>query len=230
MQNNRIEKREIDEKIKNLQNIYLHFAEKMKEEGIPLFDDGRVDMDLFQESFKDKNAVLKDKETVNIKITSFEDSSNFGDIAELFVTIIFNKYAKENLLIFRSSIYDDIVNNVDIVIIDKRTLQPLCAIDVASSIVSGSFKNKQSVVRKKKGVTTIKYGITHSEGKVKLETLEKVPLFVLGFPLEEKMDLINSIDAENFKKDEFDLFKFFTMFINLQCQEHNFPLLFDDVT
>jgi len=230
MQNNCIEKTEIDEKIKNLENIYLHFAEKMKKEGVPLADDGRVDMDLFLESFKEKNAVLKDKEAVNTKMASFEDSSNFGDIAELFVTIIFNKYAKENLLIFRSSIYDDIVNNVDIVIIDKRTLQPLCAIDVASSIVSGSFKNKQSVVRKKKGVTTIKYGITHSEGKVKLETLEKVPLFVLGFPLEEKMDLIDSIDAETFKKDEFDLFKFFTMFINLQCQEHNFPLLFDDVT
>jgi hypothetical protein len=228
MKNNNLEKEAINEKINIFQNIYLSYAEKLKEKGAPLDEKGRVDMNLFQSVFGE-NIVLKDKVNIENKSKLFEDSSDFGELAELLVAIVFNKCVEDNLLVFRGSIYDDINNNVDIIIIDKRTMQPLGAIDVTSSLLSDVFKKKQKAVNNKnqRGGTTIKYGITHTQDSVQLSSLENVPLFILGVLVEEAIKKINISNSDKPTDDEKNLFNYFKIIINKQCEENKIMKIFN---
>jgi len=200
----------------------------MAEEGVPLTDDGRVDMDLFSSAFGE-DIIQQDKKALK-QITSLPDyvENNVGELAELLIPILFNEFIGDKFLIFRTSVFDDIFNGADTIIVDKETGKIVCAVDEASSIHSSSFLAKKHKIEEKnnKGGVDLKYGITYNKGEIKLIKLQKIPLFVLGFPLNEVADMISKINFDKPSEIEKALFNFFVALINEQSKQNksNFKL------
>jgi hypothetical protein len=228
-----IEKRtgKIESQIEKLSLAYKKYVEKMKAEGLPLDEKGRIDEALFASQLG-KDVVQQDKDEVE-KVTKSPDyiENNIGELAELLIPVLFNDFIGNKFLIFRTSIFDDIFNGADTIIVDKTTGKIVCAVDEASSIKSTAYKMKKAKINKKneKGGVVLKYGITYNKGKIKLTTLEKVPLLILGFPLNEVADMISVINFDRPTEVEKSLFNFFVALINEQSSQNNFGFKLEQI-
>lgn len=97
-------------------------------------------------------------------------------------TIIFAKFLGPEYVSVRASKYDDYINNVDNIVLEKSTGNIVCAVDETRPDTLEELKKKQKAVMDKniKGGAELKYGIGTEGQKLKLGKIEKAPIFYLA--------------------------------------------------
>jgi len=120
-----------------------------------------------------------------------------GIILEKVMTILLNRYLGNNYLVLRTASYDDYVNGVDNLIINKTTGETICAFDGLNEEFDHKrrdqkFKKVKNQTRK--GGATIKYGLTIKNGILEKKELKNLPIFYLSLTKSELTLLINNLN------------------------------------
>lgn len=173
--------------------------------------DGTIMVESFQKSeggpyAKEDDKFKKDKKKVKIleeKWHKEEREKNFGELWEKAITVILNKIIGTEFIVVRASKYDDYMNGIDTIIIDKETGNVVCAFDEViteegTEKEAGKFEKVEE--KNKKGGTTIKYGITvNEENKIIKKEINNIPVFCLRL---SGRDLVNTLNKMNLKNKE----------------------------
>lgn len=133
--------KEIFERGRGLEIYLREISFELKENGFPVGNDCRIDMDGFEQVYS-RGAVESDKKRVagikeEFALERFattgkrkiEVEKTAGGKLEMFKTAIFHKLLKEDFFVLRSSIFDDTIYGVDNVIIDRETGNLVCGFD-----------------------------------------------------------------------------------------------------
>lgn len=176
-------------------------AREMRErEGIPLRDDGRIDMTAFRNLYSDEK---RDETTVaewqqgwypNIPAEKIDEErlKSDGEKLELLKTAIFQKSLGSKFIVARTSLYDDIKNKADNILIDRDTGTTVCAFDEVGAISGLEYESKTSKVLERNtrdGGAVVKYGLSLEDKgsgakELILGKIEHVPLFYLALSKE----------------------------------------------
>ena len=116
-----------ENKEKELVEFIKAISEQLRNEGIPVKDDGRIDMDAFEGELSSKNDIEADKKVVeeyekewhkDLSQEEIEKSKTKrdGPKLEMFKTALFNKFLNKDFIVARSSEFDDIKRGIDSVI------------------------------------------------------------------------------------------------------------------
>jgi len=185
-------------------------SENLKKEGMPVDLDCRIDIDFFDNIYSlteienDKKEIEKlkekfqteEKEELETKKwkknperaleMEEEKKEKLGEKLEMLKTAIFSKNLGKDFLVVRTSLYDDIKNRVDNLILNKETSEPICAFDEVADTMDTRYRQKSEKVlerNKKEGGGKLKYGIKiEKDGKLTLGKIENIPLFYLVLP------------------------------------------------
>lgn len=206
-------------------------AESLREEGYPIRDDCRIDMLPYAQAKAFSPAIVKKdmEEITDIQKqweqTGENESLKIGKKFEVLKTILFNKVLGKNFIAVRSSLYDDIKNKVDNVILNKKTGDIICAFDEVADTLGSRYEEKvQNVLKRNRSGIYLKYGFRITEEGIVLTPLQKIPIFYLALPenkiqawiksltsLEEVSDFERKLwiyFCECIKKQAEDLFKY----------------------
>ncbi|MFA4999759.1 MAG: hypothetical protein WC545_00125 [Patescibacteria group bacterium] len=121
--------------------------------------------------------------------------SNPASLTEMALTLILDKFLKDDFIVARASAYDDYNNGVDQVIIDKKTGAVVCGFDeVITHMSDGASPKKEKKIEEKmlNGGARLKYGATIKEGRLERCSLKNIPAFYLALT---KEDLNNALEA-----------------------------------
>jgi len=217
-----VEEEKEEEDVEKLEGFMEEIAEKLRNEGVPVNDDCRINMDAFKgvfssESVENNKKIVKEFEdkwygNLTEEEIKKEKLKKSGEQFEMLVTSIFNKFLGEKFIIVRSAAYDDIRNKVDNLILDKETGNIVCAFDEVgdSSGLRFEEKKKKILERNQRGCS-IRYGLGIQKGKLTLENRENIPIFYLALSKESIKNgikkLVPSFDEKSdFEKKLFDYF------------------------
>lgn len=217
------------EKLENLNNFLKTLSEKFQKENLPVKENCRIDQEKYSEIFK-KEEIIKDKEKVlTLEEQWFQERDETkieekkikkaGEQLEMIKTAILNKFLYEKFYVVRASLYDDIFNKVDNVILNKNTGEIICAFDEVEDIKGEKFKEKKEKVllRNQRGVA-LKYGLKLENNQIKLTSIENLPIFYIALPNEYLEKAINNFEPEFEKKSECEKM-FFNFFLSLVDKE-----------
>jgi len=179
--------REFRKELGNMLVALERIAERMRQEGLPLENDCRIDMEAFKDIYSEE-IIKKDKKQVGYekRIARFDSNRNIaGEKLEILKTILFNKFLGDRFAVVRSSYYDDISNGVDNVLIERETGSVVCMFD---NILQPNRDKKFYGIKKiekvrninKKGGAQLKYGIDlRPDGQINLRQINNIPIFAL---------------------------------------------------
>jgi len=201
-----------------LKNLIEQISESLREKGVPVDSNCRLDMDSFQEIYSQEK-IEDDKRTVREREKKWyrdlpqEGIKKGGEKLEILKTIIFHKFIGENFIVVRTSTYDDIINKADNLILEKKTGNPVCAYDEAVDVGGQVLEKKKMRIldRNKEGGTRLKYGIALKENKLIKGEVEGIPLYYLCFPIEHlekaKREILPSLnEVSDYEKKVFEYF------------------------
>ncbi len=120
---------------------------------------------------------------------------------EIILTILIQKTLGLDYIVVRASVYDDYMNGVDTVIVNKNTGEVIAAFDELHNDERGQrAKEKEDKILKKmkKGGARLDYGFSFKEGKIVKESFQNLPIFYLGLSTTEMKDGLNVMDFDNF--------------------------------
>jgi hypothetical protein len=124
-----------------------------------------------------------------------------GALAEMALTVLLQKFLGDGFLVMRTNCYDDYVNHIDNIVIEKSTGAVLCTFDeFIGAVEDERFKKKMEKERAsaEKSGATIKYGVAlekNAEGKARfaLRAIRDIPMFTLRID-KNKEELFALID------------------------------------
>jgi len=198
-------------------------AENMRKEGFPVGSDGRISPEKYlgvysQEALsEDKRKVQDRKRKFSQNIFSNRDveNSEAGEGFEVLTMAILQEFlGREGFYILRTAEFDDIFNNVDLLILDRKTGAAICGLDDVQSADSGpragSKKIEAGDKNKRYGGAKIQYGFVpkkESGDKIifQLGKMEKIPIVVFSASPETVEDRIETFGTK-FDKKLFDDF------------------------
>lgn len=206
------------EKLENyLEKIYL----ELKENGFPINEDCRINMAAFKGVYS-LEAIENDEKKIEELERKWrqeqperEKKESSGEKLEMLKTSIFHKFLGKDFFVMRSSIYDDVKNKVDNLIIEKETGNPVCAFDEVAAIGGPKLEEKREKILdiNLKGGGNLKYGLKVEKGNGKKEIkliLEKnIPIFYLALPqseIEKGIKEFNPLGKSDYEKMLFDYF------------------------
>ncbi|MCS7201010.1 MAG: hypothetical protein NZ822_02600 [Patescibacteria group bacterium] len=145
-----------EENLKELTNLveslrsYLKKKKESYSSRFPFLDDEfRINLDYLRErKLCDPEEIDIDSKEVNKKEKTFQTEISkpeeeykklIGEMLEIVKTIYQEAIFKNNLIIFRTSKYDDYFNGVDQIMFDAETLTPIAATDITSDIYSKEY-------------------------------------------------------------------------------------------
>lgn len=239
------EKEKEKEKIQKIKIFLSEIATKLKEENIPLNKDGRIEMEKFSQIYssleikKDINLInQKEKEWFgDLPPEKIEEKKieKIGEQFELLKTAILNKFIGEDFITVRSSLYDDIINKVDNVVVHRKTGNIICAFDEVGEIQGPRYeeKIKKTISRNIfEGGCKIKYGFSIENNKIILKKIGNIPIFYLALSEDYiKKGLKEFVPAIKTKSNfEEKLFQYFleSFFYQIKKLENN-PRLNDQL-
>ncbi len=223
------EGKEKEKEVEKLRVFIKELSEKLKKEGVPLDEDCRINSDAFNDVYPE-TVIKKDKELVRDYELEWykgfsqeeikkEKLKRGGEKLEMLKTAVFAKGLGENFIVARTSLYDDIKNKVDNIILEKETGNIVCALDEVGDTMDTRYKEKAEKVlarNLKEGGGRLKYGLKiekDKEGNFHLikQKLENIPLFYLVLPhrhIEEGIKQFNPSFEEksDHEKKLFDYF------------------------
>jgi hypothetical protein len=174
-----------EEEAKKLKELLREISNDLKNQGIPVDSNCRIDMNSFDDIYEKKELDKDLEEVKKIKGDIEESLLNDGERLEALKTIVFYKFLSEKFIIVRASFYDDVFNQVDNLIIEKETGNIVCAFDEVSTISGPEFAKKQErFLRKNKIGARLKYGILSTKGGLTKGEIENIPIFYLALPPE----------------------------------------------
>lgn len=221
---------EKQESIEHLRELLSETAGELRDEGVPVRGDCRIDIEEFGDVFgkeeieRDGHLVLKremqfykrlsediskdlkgmefeteeEKEALHQKLfleeMKDEKLQEAGEQFEMLKTVVLNRALQGELLVARTSRFDDIEREADNIILDRKG-NVLCAIDdVVDSFSRETEKKKENTMninikgreyeknRFKEPGADLKYGVRLRGNKIEKGPLSHVPLFYLALP------------------------------------------------
>jgi len=210
------------EKIKKILELV---REKLINEGVPADENCRIQMEAFEGVYP-KEEILDDK--IHLKRIEkkwqernepAEKIDKEGEQLEILKTALFNKFLGKKALIVRTSLYDDVTNHVDNLMIDKETGKTLCAFDEVGTNIGPIFTEKMVKVLKintEERGAKLKYGLKlekgmNNENKIKLGRRDNLPIFYLALPSLQIKEAIKNAEPslEKFSDYEKKVFEYF---------------------
>ncbi|PIS35605.1 MAG: hypothetical protein COT36_01495 [Parcubacteria group bacterium CG08_land_8_20_14_0_20_38_56] len=188
---------EIEKGTEKLGRFLELMSQQLREEGVPVDNECRINIDAFEETYS-KGIVEKHKqELVRLEKIWFGDLSEeefkkkkkrgIGEKMEMLKTAIFQKNLSPDFIVARSSQYDDIKNNVDNIILEKKTGNLVCALDEVADVFSSRFEEKRDKVLRRnmnRNGGTLRYGLKmekeNGKMKLKLGRIKNIPVFYLS--------------------------------------------------
>jgi len=171
------------EKAKKLLEYLASEAEALRKDGVSIGDDFRLSPDAYGEIYTDEQR-KQDREYVAEMEAKYypglsEDEIRESELAtdgtqfEILKTALFHKKLKGQFIVVRASRFDDILNGVDNVLVDRRTGKVVCAFDEVSDNVDIDYRRKRAKLDNQNTSegAQLKYGLSldvASGGKVKL--------------------------------------------------------------
>lgn len=125
---------------------------------------------------------------------------NPATITEMAVTATLHRLLGNRFIVARASTFDDYKHGIDNVLIDKKTGAIVCGFDEVlgySGNDGGVVKNKKTQEVLSDGGSSLKYGATIEEGKLKRKALDSIPTFYLSLSKEELANLLKDIKASS---------------------------------
>ncbi|MER3570505.1 MAG: hypothetical protein C4348_02825 [Patescibacteria group bacterium] len=222
------EKKEEEKKFKELLEFIKQIAERLRKERVPVNDDCRIDMETYNTVY-DQEIIEKDRKYVEeFKKKWFPGLSEkeirekklktIGEKLEILKTTIFSKFLGEEFIVVRTSVYDDIENKIDNIILEKKTGNIVCALDEVGEAFGERYEEKKIKVleRNKKGGGCLKYGLRveknkENQPKLILGKIDSIPIFYLVLPEKYIKDVIKEFIPSFDKKSDYEenLFKYF---------------------
>lgn len=120
---------------------------------------------------------------------------------EIILTILIQKTLGPEYIVLRASPYDDYMNGVDTVIVNKNTGEVIAAFDELHNDELGKrAKEKEDKILKKmkKGGAKLDYGFSFDQGKMVKKSFKNLPIFYLGLSTAEMKQALNVMDFDNF--------------------------------
>ena len=222
------------EKIKKILELV---REKLISEGVPADENCRIQMEAFEGVYP-KEEILDDKIRLKRIEKKWQEGNEptekidkEGEQLEILKTALFNKFLGKKALIVRTSLYDDVINHVDNLMIDKETGKTLCAFDEVGTNIGPIFTEKMVKVLKinteERGVK-LKYGLKlekeiNNENKIKLGGRDNLPIFYLALPSLQIKEAIKNAEPslEKFSDYEKKVFEYFYFSIISQVKALN---------
>lgn len=206
------EKSETEKAYEKLKAETAAEALELRKMGFEVDDECRINPEAFAPLYSVINRARNDKAVADLE-RKFKpigkEKVERGEILEMAKTLGFNKHwFGKRLLALRTAKYDDYVNGVDNLIIDKETFEPLAAVDTTTAYLT---KAKQLAERIQNG-SQIKYGYGLDKKGIKKTTYRNLPLFIISFSPDELDKL-----SENYEDFEDYLLK------SLKQQSQDFP-------
>ncbi len=170
--NNSFERHDNIEKVESFLSLA---AARYRESGVPVGETGRIDEQSYEGFYEtadieeDLRASQKREKKWHEGLSPEEIQKKKrlmeGEQLEMLACAIFTKNFGDDFVVVRSSLHDDQVNNVDTVILDKKTGSLVCAFDEVSDVSGASYQEKEDLVRRKNvdDGTSLKYGVGMSD-------------------------------------------------------------------
>lgn len=167
--------------------------------------EGKIIMSGSEANYDNKNIQLKERAWAQEKGLSWEEwtikkESDPANLAEMGITLLFNRVLGDKFAILRASDYDDYENGADNIIVDRESGAVICGIDdvLGRDGDDGSQKKAAKIKNKmERGGARIKYGAAMKDGKLVGQSLEHVPLFYFSLSKQELSDLLHSLTEHN---------------------------------
>ncbi|MBL7142265.1 MAG: hypothetical protein ISS83_01170 [Candidatus Pacebacteria bacterium] len=219
------ERGEKKDRIRELKDYMKKMFEELRQEGIPINEKARINMDDFRKTHGD-SLVESHKARVKDLKKRFKEADigrnlsawahpkeealkgvSTGEVFEMLTTSIFHKKLRKDFIVTRTSEYDDFENNIDNIILERETGNIVCAFDEVGVNSGETFekkKNKVSEINRYKGGANLRYGIflEKKAGKMELKkgNINNIPLFYLSMSEEE---IKNNLDNPERQEESF---------------------------
>lgn len=179
----------------------------------------------------DQNVQLFYKEQYSIdtpegiiqKHQEHKERSKSGQM-EMVTAVLFFKAFKEDFFVARASAYDDYMNGIDTVLINKKTGEIVCALDEVHNHIQSKRKDeKLEKIRKiaRKGGTTFRYGIAMEKGVFVRKSTKYLPVFCIHLGTHELDAMLAHVSTatEPLSDQERELCKIFVSSMQEQSKE-----------
>ena len=223
---------EQEEDIAKVKRFLESAATRCRAEGVPLGNDGRIDMASYKglhsdvENDLERNRDWAEEWSGGLSEEAAQEKRRHteGEQLEMLAYAILSKNLGEEFVVARTSPHDDRVNKVDTIILEKVTGNLVCAFDEVGDASGLNYEKKQTLVRDRnlKGGASLKYGIgiRGEKGKQKIvpSIAEHLPLFYLAVPGDRVKKGMKEFVADPAQQSEFEkrLFSYFLATINAQ--------------
>lgn len=122
---------------------------------------------------------------------------------EMVVTAVLHKILKEKFLVVRAAAYDDYMNGVDNLILNKETGEVICAFDEVHDDQNSSFTGRKDKKEEKvekialKGGVKTQYGLSIKEGSLRRAKMEHTPMFYLSLKTDQLQRLLEGMNYDS---------------------------------
>jgi len=224
-----------------MERFVCEIADRLRSEGLPLGNDCRLNPELeFFTDFISENEIKRDQKIVKNYQKEWYGSSDVvekeikkqkretsGEKLEMLKTVIFNKFLGDRFITIRTSLYDDIVNKIDNVLVDRESGNVVCAVDEIEDTTSGLLESKKEKIleRNREGGGKLKYGIgLRKNAKEGLgfmaEEFTDIPIFCLALDYKRMESVIKYLESSvSISEPERKLFEYFIRSMEAQVEE-----------
>lgn len=132
----------------------------------------------------------------DINVWRREQEAKDPSLTEMSLTLLLNKFLKNDFIVARASSYDDYNNGIDNVLIDKQSGEVLCGFDevMVKKGESTSSKKEGKISRlMAKGGAYLKYGARLENGRLIRSTVKNIPAFYISLDKQELSALMASL-------------------------------------
>lgn len=211
-------------------------AGELRNEGVPVEDDLRIDMSAFHSVFSAEQLATDAAEVERLEGEWYGEANNeerrakrretTGERLETLKTAIFHKNLKTQFLVVRASRFDDVKHGVDNVLVERTTGNVVGALDEVGESSGPEYERKKEKVlarnMKERGATlTYGVGFREREGRreLALGPQEHVPFLYLALPKEQIEEGLAAFDpGEEQSGFEQKLFQYFRASLEAQVR------------
>lgn len=220
-------------KVEELAVFIEKISEELKQEGIPVDENCRIDMKEFSsygDGIERDMGKVRDFEknwylNLSEERIKEEKQKKSGEKLEMLIIALLHKFLKDKFIVVRSSLYGDVFNGVDTLIFEKETGNLICAFDEVADTSGPNLQNKiKEVAEKNKSGSKLKYGLKIEDGKIMKGVVMGAPIFYIALPEKLINEGINNLSLSLEEKSDYEK-KLFKYFLDLLQYEYSALML-----
>ena len=135
--------------VRKLETFIEILAAESRSQGIPIKEDGRIDMLPYKNIYPDVESDLRHTREGRSDAKALHEKQLWsdGEKLEMLAYAIFHKNLGPDFVVARSAPHDDRVNRADTIIFEKATGNLVCAFDEVGATSGTRYEEKQIAVR-----------------------------------------------------------------------------------